>query len=465
MKFEKKQWKKLALIGFIFNLLLIASLSYVLSSPNGTFTISKGIYPNSRTYTLYSEGLTYYTKDAFGFIPSWGESSNVSDIFHNIVYSGLSKANVPYLWDKTVYLNAPYGTIYFTEGRFIFDTYPRIPLGSRIIIEGSGASFQPVFTQDLFSGGTQIVSDDPNGCFEAIDYGTLSNGTDVTARTGSYLVLRDLEFYQRAILSLSTSESMKLNGMAMGEIENVIVTSYQDRTGMQGTGLKHITNGLGDLITYKNFQVYGFNTGAYLEVDHLSGINCGFGASRLGLYTALKPNNAWYNLHIFASNKTINLIEPAIGYDVLPNLEIFGFYVEDTGYEQYNFQDGFATNKSAKGKVIIEKMYVSSGASNFWTFSNKTRYEIHKLVQLYTVPAFPSVETPTLTNNTVIQNPNPAMVQVFLGGTGSITSIHLNGISVYWQSPILLCARDTLKIVWSSGTPTWIWTYFDVEHP
>lgn len=55
-------------------------LVYVFAPDNNTGYLEEGSYPGATTYTVWRLASTYYAKDAHGHIPTWGISSNASQI-------------------------------------------------------------------------------------------------------------------------------------------------------------------------------------------------------------------------------------------------------------------------------------------------------------------------------------------------------------------------------------------------
>lgn len=102
-----------ALILIVACILITSLIVYVYASPSAsTFWITEGIYPSAYSYTFWKEGSTYYTKDAYGRIPTWGESTNVSSLAEN------AQNNLPHPLGSSLYA----GTLYFKEGLYSFST-------------------------------------------------------------------------------------------------------------------------------------------------------------------------------------------------------------------------------------------------------------------------------------------------------------------------------------------------------
>jgi len=80
--------KKLNLTVLLVTILvLVPTIQIVYASPLSTFYLSGGIYPRG-DYTIWKEGSYYYAKDSYGFIPSWGKTTNGSQVWQNSINNG-----------------------------------------------------------------------------------------------------------------------------------------------------------------------------------------------------------------------------------------------------------------------------------------------------------------------------------------------------------------------------------------
>jgi parallel beta-helix repeat protein len=82
MKLRNLNLKKVVVVQFMLIGLLLGSLVYVIGSPNGTFTISPGVYPGAPSYTIWREGSTYYAKDAYGALTS---GTNIATVVNSVI--------------------------------------------------------------------------------------------------------------------------------------------------------------------------------------------------------------------------------------------------------------------------------------------------------------------------------------------------------------------------------------------
>jgi len=106
VKVRNLNWKKLGVVSILVNILLISTLTYVIfASPNGTFTISPGIYPGAPSYTIWKEGSTYYAKNAYGAIDYSG--TDAITVIQNVVDALPSTGGYIFLSDDTFTYSTP----------------------------------------------------------------------------------------------------------------------------------------------------------------------------------------------------------------------------------------------------------------------------------------------------------------------------------------------------------------------
>lgn len=132
MKLNKKTL--VTAITFLLIGIIGTSIIWIYASPSGSFYISGGVYPNASTYTIWKEGTTYYAKDAYGKIPSWGETSNFSSLMISVLQ------DLKY-WG---------GSISIQKGNYFADTQINIPYDENILsyinIYGVGEKTNITFT-------------------------------------------------------------------------------------------------------------------------------------------------------------------------------------------------------------------------------------------------------------------------------------------------------------------------------
>jgi hypothetical protein len=102
MKLRNLNLKKVVVVQFLLIGLLLGSLIYVIASPNGTFTISPGVYPGAPSYTIWEDGGTYYAKDAYGALTFGTNANQISQNVINALPSG--------------------GMIFYKRGNYTFDS-------------------------------------------------------------------------------------------------------------------------------------------------------------------------------------------------------------------------------------------------------------------------------------------------------------------------------------------------------
>jgi len=92
------------------------SIMYVVAQGGSTpITISSGIYPGAPSYTIYTDGTTYYAKNSYGAVSY--SSTNCSSILNSISAVGIN--------------------VKFTVGTFIVEPVWRVK--GYMNIEGSGS--------------------------------------------------------------------------------------------------------------------------------------------------------------------------------------------------------------------------------------------------------------------------------------------------------------------------------------
>jgi len=129
-------------ITFLLIGIIGTSIVWVYASSAGTFYLSEGIYPSADSYTLWREGSTYYAKNAYGQIPSWGSGTNIRNISESVV-NALSSG----------------GSMFYQRGTYITDD--DIDLDDDIEVYGEGTS--TIFQFGTGKGGGDKYIFDVNG--------------------------------------------------------------------------------------------------------------------------------------------------------------------------------------------------------------------------------------------------------------------------------------------------------------
>lgn len=454
----KGQTSKFVAITLIITLLVAMTslggfvvLVYANPGPSSSMYGEAGIYPGAPSFTIWREDSTYYAKNDYGQIPYSG--SDAFDVINSVIYSlPTATVKLPY---AGAYINAPYGKIVFREGNFSIGTRITIPLGSRILLEGAGTTFQPAEVVQS-GGGTRIVSSNSDGVLACVSGGTLTNGTDVSSVTGTYLWVHNIEFVQNVQQNSSTSSAVYLNGMAGGTLQDVAIVSYRNQdTRWQGYGVEHQTYGLSDYVQYNNVQIYGFQVAFVMACDHFFARGLGLGASYDALLFA--PTIAHIqDLHIFASYRAMRVTTTG----VVPTL-IDSLYMESNGQDTPT-NNNFDSLAGAP-VTIIRRVYAVSGGNETWTFGNyPEKFEFHQVDTAGGTPAYADAYTPDVPASTVTRTMNVTnVVEIYVTG-GTVTVIAVNGITTGLTSgTFLLHPSDTIAITYSS-VPTWVWRSIDV---
>lgn len=135
LKIKKKIVSLLLLLCIISATLSGASVYvYATSQPSSSGYGEAGVSPGAPSYTIWREDSTYYAKDAYGYIPSWGTSSNASQIILSAIGNGDTKT-------------------FLKKGTYTMNTLDLSDCDHHVIIEGEGR-FSTILD---FSGHSGIV--------------------------------------------------------------------------------------------------------------------------------------------------------------------------------------------------------------------------------------------------------------------------------------------------------------------
>jgi len=470
VKGKKFSWKQVFALSL--SIFILTSLIWMaFSNPDLTSVIEAGSMNVGYSYIIGRDGSTYYARNGKTGAIDYS-SSNASGVIHNVIDNGLEHKTIslPYYYAGYATISAPCGSIYFQTAQYELDTRIQIPLGSRIKIEGDGYSVQPI--NSGVNGGTQFRSSDADGVFIALDYGTLVNGSDVSSLAGSSIIIRDVEFVQTVEQTSNSSIAVNLNGMVQGLLQNVAINSYQHwGSQWQGYGLAIYNYGYSDMIQFLNVQVYGFYVAMSLTSDHLVLKGVGVGASHTALQLKPMPYVSIDELHIFQTNKTIQVAATSEDWAYMHNLTqvITNLYLEQVGTT-----DNSTVWLGNHGmRIVIEKCQATKIRPTVWTpygFDNRSLWEFHKVnvnsVQAdadFTSPEFPEAYQPAIANNTDILAYNPCMTWLSIDG-GTVSAIYVCGIDTGLTSgSFLLRPKDYVKVVYTVEPTTWIWRNFDVD--
>jgi len=211
MKVRNINWKKLAAVSIILNLLLIPTLAYVYAGNNSTFTISTGIYPGAPNYTIWKKGTTYYAKNAFGVIDFSG--TNARQVIQSAIDS-LTNG----------------GTIYIKQGNYTIDSYLYITTSQiRITGETIGSDTTGVIGTILhYTGSVDAIriGDNTNGIKWVVIENLAIIGSDsqntygIWARNPSQNIYRNL--FIKNFNKTSDSAAILINATNVGSHFNTI---------------------------------------------------------------------------------------------------------------------------------------------------------------------------------------------------------------------------------------------------
>jgi len=286
--------KKLNLTVLLVTILvLVPTIQIVYASPLSTFYLSGGIYPQAH-YTVWKEGSYYYAKDIYGFIPSWGKSTNGSYVLQTALDS-LSSGRT---WKETVKVLE----------LFYLKTTLRIPSYTRLWIEGTlkleaGSNCQMLRNSDWTLGNSYIELCgggiiDYNGAnqndgasrenrtiidFEKVHHSSIHDLTIQNGRTGAGIilggtgggavnydnVLDNLQFYDMGVVGASFScDAIWTNGhrLLISNIKAVWVTD----TGIACDNVGWVT--ISDVNIHQAYT-HGIALGQGAHHVTLSGIN------------------------------------------------------------------------------------------------------------------------------------------------------------------------------------------------
>lgn len=362
---------------------------------------------------------------------------------------------------------APYGKIYFSDGVFKISCRIEIPRGSRILIEGSGRSYQDIdFGGD---GGTVIASYDENGalyCPYISGYGDSQT-----------LVIRDLDFRQDIPLNHNAS-CVDMVGVMSGGLENVGIINDKTITGLNcqdGNGLYFNNGSLGNTCWIRDVDVGSFGINGrftavigsnHIIVDnlHLNGGNGNANALKIATWG---DRCSIRDIHFFQYKaETNNQILRLIHVDALSSAvsnEIIT--IENMSYESIrkNGQNTFITHNDNKSKIVIHRVHDNDANENinilynaydfvkidYWCgkneHSNQSGYNITQPI------------VPTNTND-VVKNIHPFDVLVVLDAQRNVKMIGLDGTEISLNTVSNFILPKTYSVKFNDSLPTtWNW--------
>jgi hypothetical protein len=409
------------------------------------------------SYTIFTDGVKYFAKNGTTGALDFA-STNASWVIMSCI-NHLPKVLVSLPFGNTSTIYAPSGVIDFTAQNFTIPTRIHIPLGSRIILDGGGITYQDSNTG--LRGGTQIISNDPHGILVCESYGTLSNGTYVTQVSGSYFFVNNMEFVQNVAFYNSSQQAFILDGASQGYLDNVAVVSYKSFPYMlNGDGIHIDTHHYGCTWRWTQVQVAGFSQDVRDWSDELYVNNLDLADSNQSLILWVTPYTAFYGVHW---RYVRNMVTVAGGDD---DLYLNNVYIESyqSSSSYYGWWANTATNPGGNppglpyfnARVIVDVCEANVGDP--WSWNNATAFLFEHVDTKFgtRATAFPTPSTPGIFNNTVYINTNPQIVQITIWG-GNVENINLNGTSTTLSGgQFYLYPGQWIEMTYSAA-PSWIW--------
>lgn len=267
--------------------------------------------------------------------------------------------------------NAPYGSILIKPGIYHSTKRWEIPVGSHILIQGSGRAYQDT---NLGSnvGGTIIASTNSTGVFY-VRY---------TSQFGdsSTVIVRDLDFRQDGIQGHS-ADAVSLLGLMSGGLENVGVINDPTYSGIacqDGFGLNADVGSAGNTVFLRDIDVgsFGINGrycaiigGNHLVVDniHLSGGNAAANALKI---STIGMRMEIGNIHLFRFGDTTSNI--FLIYFNAQSAAATGavLKIRNISFESILLKagdTGFISRADTKSYLDVERAYIQT---NFNPFAN-----------------------------------------------------------------------------------------------
>lgn len=275
-----KQYLKIGLLCLAIGLILGAVISYA-QTPNSTFYISGGIYPNAPTYTFFRDGSEYFAKDAHGQIAYGG--TNASLVIQNAI-NALNNSGSP----------LPFGTVdgntlYFKQAVYELDTQITLPRNIRLVGE-RGA----MVAWDVWHGAQlRIASGTSIGCILNITMSVAGqtyiriedlvfNGNNASGATGYGIYIRDSKriAIERCEFRLFADSPIYADNWEVGLIRDSYFHQFDDPAFRSVTWLGAFyfenndvnsyandpnlisaiyINGTGSAIFFRNNEIYGAN--------------------------------------------------------------------------------------------------------------------------------------------------------------------------------------------------------------
>lgn len=308
----------LALLSGTF--VLGGTLFSVFAPDQNTGYLEEGIYPSAASYTIWISGSTYYAKDAYGHIPSWGESSNATAIY------------------ESARDNITGGTIYFKAGTYIFDSALWLENNTYLIGEGientffvqdsgsdlpalirAGSSFASIYGQHNITlrdfsvyGGQGGSESNVAISFHECTHITIENVNIYHAQSsGLWMAYCEYVFLKNLYgQDISENQAFSFNGLHNSVIDGLIAVNCSS----YGIDFSYVTN-----TTISNLLMMGENT--TLKVD--LGVDATEVCDRLTITNiqVYAPQSTLYNgiqiLHTYNSSfSNFNLVGGYLGFRV-----------------------------------------------------------------------------------------------------------------------------------------------------
>jgi hypothetical protein len=326
--------KRYVLVFCLISALISAFGTYTLaSSPSATFTISSGQYPGAPSYTVYQVAGVTYAKDQNGLIEFNG--ANAATVINSAI-NGLPLNS----------LGGKQGEIAFADATYNITSTITVPAYSKIVFTGNSPidAYSLQWDTLAVTGGTlfqwtgstggPIVSVPANG-------GTYSEPSDMC----SWVSFTNFAF--RYTDRSHVGIGLDLSGAYGFELHNIVVdvawNPISNAPVASSIGI-YVPHAVNERRIMDNVVVFGYDTGYYIQSDHLSGTEIsayfctrGVEFASCGYVTLNYIHTLYCKYHIVISGTTPNLISiQAIEFEDTSDIPwittaFYGFYNDGSG--------------------------------------------------------------------------------------------------------------------------------------
>jgi len=263
---------------FVALLVITPTIQIALASPN-PFYISGGVYPHSTSYTVWKDGSSYYSKNAYGYLQFSG--TNFTKVFqdsHDQLTTG-----------GTIYLTKDYYS--YATGLVVTNEFVHVEgeslgnvasVGTVLHYTGSGVAVQI---------GSSTSSDNIHGVWvrNLMIEGTTSGAGGIKSYNAIYMTLENLhirEFYNGYGITVSSkgkfSEVCELRSLIIMRVKYGILLDNEATTNQV------------NYITMEFCNIYGNTTGTYQSGSIGVQIPPDYGGSEIANDNVLRDVKLWY---------------------------------------------------------------------------------------------------------------------------------------------------------------------------